>query len=217
MDDEIKENIGSWEVPAVFPEPLWRGHYPGDLTALQEKTLEFLNNSEKLNTALEGGRGASSSSEHEMPHMWRESADFYAWLARPMEEIWTEWGFPKMPPRRISKSWANFHPPGAWTKEHTHNRTDQVAVLYLQAPMDCGHLQIMNPLFYHWENSPRGPRCSWVDVPIETGDVVIFPGWMLHRSGVNKSDEDRITININILASPDLIPIPEAHPVPGQS
>ena len=95
MDDEIKENIGSWEVPAVFPEPLWRGHYPGDLTALQEKTLEFLNNSEKLNTALEGGRGASSSSEHEMPHMWRESADFYAWLARPMKKFGPSGAFQK--------------------------------------------------------------------------------------------------------------------------
>ena len=39
------------------------------------------------------------------------------------------------------------------------------------------------------------------EVPFKTGDVVIFPGWLLHRTEKNNSDKLRITINTNIQAS----------------
>ena len=37
---------------------------------------------------------------------------------------------------------------------------------------------------------------------VKTGDVVIFPGWMLHRTGKNLNDDPRITINTNVIAFP---------------
>jgi len=216
--EKVVDNVSSWVTADVFPDPLWRGHYSGDLSQLQKKTREFLEHSDELNIGLERDGGLSSSSAREQPHGWVEALDFLNWLRHASEAIWEAWSYNNSEQRQIFRSWANIHPPGGWTDEHTHGRTDQVAVLYLEAPADSGNLQVMNPLFYHWEGTPRAAGSnSWKDVPIQTGDVVIFPGWMLHRSGVNKSDEDRITININILASPDLIPIPEAHPVPGQS
>ena len=46
--DEIK----SWKSADIFAHPIWIGHYPGDLKELQRKTLEFLKNSEQLNSGL---------------------------------------------------------------------------------------------------------------------------------------------------------------------
>ena len=88
-----KDPMESWKTADVFPDPLWRGHYPGDLTALQEKTIEFLKNSVKLNAGLERGGGASSSSEDEMPPVWPEAVDFYKWCQPPSHEIWCHWNY----------------------------------------------------------------------------------------------------------------------------
>ena len=203
IEDDWKDDFSSWVTADIFPDPLWRGHYPGDLTELTEKTKEFLKHNDELNTGLERDGGVSSSSATEQPHSWIESLDFYNWLRRPTEEIWHAGSYKDVGQRQIARSWANFHPPGAWTDEHTHGPTDQVAVLYLDAPANSGNLQVLNPLFYHWEGTPRiSGSNSWRDVPIQTGDVIVFPGWMMHRTGKNESDSDRLTINTNIKANP---------------
>jgi hypothetical protein len=203
IEDDWKDDFSSWVTADIFPDPLWRGHYPGDLTELTEKTKEFLKHNDELNTGLERDGGVSSSSATEQPHSWIESLDFYNWLRRPTEEIWHAWSYKDVDQRQIARSWANFHPPRAWTDEHTHGPTDQVAVLYLDAPANSGNLQVLNPLFYHWEGTPRiSGSNGWRDVPIQTGDVIVFPGWMMHRTGKNESDSDRLTINTNIKANP---------------
>lgn len=197
-----KDPMESWKTADVFPDPLWRGHYPGDLTALQEKTIEFLKNSVKLNAGLERGGGASSSSEDEMPHVWPEAVDFYKWCQPPSHEIWCHWNYKNPEKRQIDRSWANYHVKGAWTDEHTHGETDQVIVLYLDAPPNSGNLEVHNPLFYHWEGTKRiSGSNTWTKVPVKTGDVIIFPGWLLHRTEKNATDSPRITINTNITTS----------------
>ena len=42
IEDDWKDDFSSWVTADIFPDPLWRGHYPGDLTELTEKTKEFL-------------------------------------------------------------------------------------------------------------------------------------------------------------------------------
>jgi hypothetical protein len=197
------ETVASWVTADIFPDPLWRGHYPGDLTELRKKTYDFLKNSDKLNAGLERDGGASSSSDPEMPHMWTEAHEFFQWANEDSLQIWNYWGYKHPEQRQIARSWANYHPKEAWTDEHTHGDTDQVMVLYLDVPKDSGDLEIHNPLFYHWEGSKRMSGTNgWRNLKVKTGDVVIFPGWMLHRTGKNFNDDPRVTINTNIIASP---------------
>jgi len=93
IEDDWKDDFSSWVTADIFPDPLWRGHYPGDLTELTEKTKEFLKHNDELNTGLERDGGVSSSSATEQPHSWIESLDFYNWLRRPTEEIWHAWSY----------------------------------------------------------------------------------------------------------------------------
>ena len=197
------DDIESWRTADIFANPLWIGEYPGNLEQLQQKTLEFLNVSQELNAGLERDGGASSSSATEMPHTWLEAQDFYEWAKLPSHEIWEHWGYTDSHIRGIERSWANYHPKGAWTDIHTHGRTDQVMVLYLDVPKDSGNLEIENPLFYHWENTRRKAGYNgWRPIEVKTGDVVIFPGWIRHRTGKNNNDKPRITINTNICVNP---------------
>ena len=207
------QSMESWVTADVFPDPLWRGHYPGDLTELQKKTHDFLKNSDQLNAGLERDGGASSSSDPEMPHMWQESQDFYKWCVGPSIEIWNHWGYKDPQHIQIERSWANYHPKGGWTDEHTHGAVDQVIVLYLDVPKDSGNLEVHNPLFYHWEGTQRGSGTNgWRQLPVTTGDVIIFPGWLLHRTGKNFNDNARLTINTNLMSAP--YPITPKNPKP---
>jgi hypothetical protein len=197
----VEDNLmSSWSSPAIFPFPIWKGYYPGDLTELRKKTYDFLENSENLNAGLERDGGASSSSDPDEPHKWTESHDFYKWAQGPSAEIWKHWCYIPADDRKVASSWANFHPKGAWTDTHTHGVADQVIVLYLDVPEDSGDLEIHNPLFYHWEGTKRiAGSNGWRPINVKTGDVIIFPGWVMHRTGKNFNDDPRVTINTNIM------------------
>jgi len=38
-------------------------------------------------------------------------------------------------------------------------------------------------------------------IPPVTGDLLIFPSWLLHRVNMSQSDEDRISIALNSRAA----------------
>jgi hypothetical protein len=68
-------------------------------------------------------------------------------------------------------------------------------IFYLNKPKDTASLQVQNPMMYHWNNNTKTQ--FWKDIPSTTGDVIVIPGWMLHRVDINESEEERISITIN--------------------
>ena len=53
-------------------------------------------------------------------------------------------------------------------------------------------------MVFHWGNTPQGENfITWKDISAETNEVVIIPGWMLHRVDINESKEERLSITIN--------------------
>jgi hypothetical protein len=183
----------------LFESVIWKGHYDGDLSGLRDHALRVLTTSKKLNTGLERDGGLSSSSDPNAPHSWAECKDFINWLIPPSTEIWDNWHLRKDRARHIGSSWVNIHPKGAWTDEHQHGSASMVIVLYINQPEGGGNLEIFDPLFYNWSGTPaRISGVAWREIPVQTGDVVIFPGWVLHRTQKNASDENRIVASFNL-------------------
>jgi uncharacterized protein (TIGR02466 family) len=181
----------------IFPEPIWIGHYDGDLSLVKSRALKLFNASNKLNAGLERAGGQSSSSDPDMPHTWPEITDFLDWCDDLTAIVWQDWHYPKAD-RMVINSWANIHPKGAWTDEHTHNAAGQVIVLYVEQPENGGNLEIFNPMFYNWESTLRESGHSWKELEVKTGDVVVFPGWVLHRTQPNQTDDTRIVMSFNV-------------------
>ena len=181
----------------LFEHLIWRGHYDGDLTSLKERIEILFDTSNKLNTGLERDGGVSSSSDPNAPHTWREIGPFLNWLIEPSSQIWQHWQFPEAA-LRVKASWANCHPTGAWTDEHQHRSVPMVVVLYVDQPECGGNLEIADPMFYHWNYSEKSTDNTWREVPIQSGDVLIFPGWINHRTQKNASYNNRYVISFNI-------------------
>ena len=184
----------------IFPSAIWKGHFTGYLTKLEQRSLNFLKDPKTNISALMEG-GISSGPDLEPPHEWEEAKEFMNWTADFCNKVWIDWNYLNMPWEQIEQtSWVNLFPQNGYAGEHSHCRDCLVIVLYIKKAVGTigGNLEINNPLFYHWEGSPRADGHYWEEIEVEAGDVVIIPGWMLHRTTPNKSSEDRVTMSVNL-------------------
>ena len=86
----------------------------------------------------------------------------------------------------IGNSWVNVHYSGGKTIEHNHPNVDIIAAAYLHMPENGGY-------FEYEEN------LKWKEIPTTSGDVIIFPGTLNHRTQINKSLEDRWVLTTNLI------------------
>lgn len=82
--------------------------------------------------------------------------------------------------------WFNRMQPGDVTSRHTHDEDDELAsaVYYLKAPADSGDLVL---------HAPEGAVC----VSPRAGRLVLFPPWLAHEVGPNRSGEVRLSVGMN--------------------
>ena len=123
--------------------------------------------------------------------------DLFVFLQPRLQEIWTHWGYSNKITKPV-RSWVNVHKKTGKTMEHYHNQCPMVVSCYLKAPKKSGNFEYRDPLEYHRWGSPGEPQISlWREVEVETNDIIVFPGWVKHRTQVNQSDEDRVCLTIN--------------------
>ena len=107
---------------------------------------------------------------------------------------------------KIRHSWITKHRPGNWNRPHTHTTSAFTSCVYLQTAENCGNLTIKKDpnylnLFpsaldfdYHTTNNIN---CKEYSVTPEDNLIVFFPSHLNHYTGINKSNTDRYTINID--------------------
>ena len=74
--------------------------------------------------------------------------------------------------------------------------------------VDKGELELKTPIIPHTytiSNEMVGNFNAFTGhamvIPPVTGDLLIFPSWLLHRVNISQSDEDRISIAMNSRAA----------------
>ena len=94
-------------------------------------------------------------------------------------------------PKLRSDFWINDMGPGAITTEHNHDEDDELlsAVYYIQAPQDAGDLVIVEP---H----------SRTLIAPQAGMMVFFAPSIMHSVGLNRSQQQRISIGMNFGPAP---------------
>ena len=99
-------------------------------------------------------------------------------------------------------SWANSHQAGDYTKEHSHSagsRQAHVGSVYYIDKQQGGDLEFANPLDYVHRLTPRGGEIGDMliseSVETETGDFILFPGWLRHRTQPTPTPRKAISIN----------------------
>ena len=133
------------------------------------------------------------------PHNQECMKTFHEWLGPRLNWVWGQFGYFGAE-SEISQSWFNRHIKGGQTKEHTHNCIEMVVASYLQNDGEGqGNIEIKDPLEYHKTGYPYDAEKEiWKEVKCPTGTVLIFPGWLNHRSQVNNVGGERMVMTYNI-------------------
>ncbi len=107
---------------------------------------------------------------------------------------------PRLEPK-IDQSWSNIHYNKSVTLEHSHSLYPMVATLYVKAEKNSGDLILINPMEYGLTHIPYGvpiENKTETSIKISTGDLVLFPGWVRHKTMENLSGQPRIVMSFNI-------------------
>lgn len=183
----------------IFPALVWKCKYPFDWPVLKTK-LDTIFELVATNSNLEVGNAISTVSlpPHLQPHMWEELRHFQQWLGTQIDYLRVVNKF-TIHHSEVIHSWANKHGPDGQTLEHSHSHTTFVVSCYLRCPINSGNIEFKDPLEYHKSSWPIIPEESlYAEVPVETNDVLIFPGWIKHRVQPNLSADDRYVLTFNI-------------------
>ena len=154
-------------------------------------------------TDLELGDARSSVYNKTRAHTIKEFNNFYDWLRPIANHICiNEWGMSNTFKFDVSNSWVNVHNKTGITTEHHHSAVTIVAAAYLQLPENGGFIQFRDPMEYQKGFSPlHDPdnNVSWKTIEAKTGDVILFPGWLRHRTQPNNSNEERWVLTSNMI------------------
>tara|TARA_R110000803_G_scaffold78047_1_gene143041 strand:- start:41 stop:649 length:609 start_codon:yes stop_codon:yes gene_type:complete len=104
----------------------------------------------------------------------------------------------------IINSWAAQSAPGERHGSHFHPNSIVSGVLYLQCEKDAGdiifrHKSSLRKDFnfaYTYQDYNIFNSDTW-KYTVNTGDILIFPGWVEHSVEENKSSKDRIVLGFN--------------------
>ncbi len=184
-------------------EPLIiKAHYDFDWKTLKPVCQKMINNTEHQ-VRIENENGKSSVyNRKDQPHMNTAFKSFYNWLNPIVEHIIkNEWGYEPNFEYRITNSWVNVHTKNGVTLEHHHGPAIAVVATYLQIPENSGYIEYKDPLEY-----PKAMNMhydldgwAWKKVKAVTGDVLIFPGWIRHRTEHSNTNDERWVLTTNIM------------------
>jgi uncharacterized protein (TIGR02466 family) len=174
---------------------------------LKVKCDESLNysNDHSDKVLLESGDAVSTVMHNinGQPHTWVENKRFVEFLNANLPNIQKEFKLINNS-LTIANSWMNRHSMGGETLEHSHPGIDLVVSSYLYCPPNSGNLVIRDPLEYHrWSSYHdaslhKDHAYPWIEIPVKTNDVLIFPGWLVHKTEKNSTNIDRYVMTTNL-------------------
>ena len=177
-------------------------HYDGfdwkELKPICEKMINQAPNPAELEN--ENGKSSVYNRDNQ-PHNHPAFKEFYNWLNPIVEHIiYNEWNCIDYFKYKTSASWVNVHKNGGATFEHDHGSTTIVTATYLDIPNGSGFIEYKDPLEYIKGFLPK--KCNnWKEIQAKTGDTLLFPGWIRHRTQPNNLLKDRWVLTTNFIGN----------------
>jgi uncharacterized protein (TIGR02466 family) len=179
---------------------LFKLHYEFDWEAIKPICDELLND-ENNKTIPILKNGLSSFTNKVQPHTHPAFFNFYSWLVPIVRNIALQGlGYAFTDKLDISNSWLNLQNKGGHTIEHNHANCFIGTSTYLNIPENSGYfeckdpLELLNSSGYHNSSNWR-----WKEIKTISGDILVFPSWLIHRTQENNTDEGRYVLTTNFI------------------
>lgn len=113
----------------------------------------------------------------------------------------------RLPPRplEIERAWINVFRPGAQEAQHSHDGSLFSCSYYVDAPQGCGNIVFPDPIgerrsYREFTKTAADNFLTLREMTFEPqpGRLVMFESWVPHSVHCNKSDQDRISLAMNL-------------------
>ena len=124
---------------------------------------------------------------------------FFQQISPAVTDFFLQLGFNKS--WNFANSWANVYPQDSFVPAHNHGTAHWSGVYYAKAYDNCGDLILTDPKEYALSNEPE--HTKWrgrndMRMHVESGTLIIFPGYLKHQTMPNLSNHNRKVISFNI-------------------
>jgi uncharacterized protein (TIGR02466 family) len=134
----------------------------------------------------------------------QELAELFAEVGKRLDEVHRAFEFNPSTRQVITEAWININQKGHFNYSHDHPGSLFSAVYYVKGGADKGELELKTPIAAHTYTISGEMVGSFnaftghaMVIPPVTGDLLIFPSWLLHRVNMSQSEEERISIAFN--------------------
>jgi len=197
-------------IELIHPIKIYKTKYTGDLAHLQQVIIPKLNevfNQTKLNNQYSmRNNGLCSYNVVRDLFKWNDMQPYVEFLDQHLNIYWKELGYTSQRKPNIVEMWANVYEKNSFIDTHNHSPITITASFYLQKSINSGNIAFEHPLDTILKHQPISfdnieSYGSMFDkeVIVEEGDVIMFPGWLKHKTTPNLDNSDKIVIGANIL------------------
>lgn len=154
-----------------------------------------------VNVQLEKNGGISTYSTNNKLHNLKEFQQLNDLVLHHVKLYWKILDINSGLYPEIDECWSNRHLEGSYTDVHSHAMHPIVVSFYLEAPEDSGNIVFINPMEYAITHTPYNlPVQNKIEtsVYVRSKDMVLFPGWLRHKTETSKTNKQRIVITYNI-------------------
>lgn len=194
------------QILSLFPTKVYRDFYSkvGELKAhLFPKLAKVFEETKDCNNVFmrEGTLCSYNSNSYLHTEFPEETQEVVKYVEQCARDYWQQCGYYKGLEPFVFQMWANITPKGGYVDSHLHGNMPFTAVLYVDASPEQGNLFIENPMEMVLMNQPIGPDIQYPlgeEIPVNSGDLVMFPGYIRHSVRPNTTDRPRLILAFNL-------------------
>lgn len=197
----------------IFPVQIYETEFPEyekiqasltkEITDLFNANLELYANHRLFNNAysLEG----TEEGQHRDLHKILKHQEVVDFIRHHVREYWKALGYTRFHQADIVHMWSNLTPKGGNIIHHNHSPFEIAGSFYVDASPEQGCLALVDPNelirgrlpYYENEESKQGRYYFDHIVEPKPGKLVLFPGWLYHKTQKNTVDRPRIVLGLN--------------------
>jgi uncharacterized protein (TIGR02466 family) len=138
-------------------------------------------------------------------HKVLEYPELMSWIQEHVQRYWTALQYSKFVKPEIMHMWANLTPAGGNIIQHNHSPFEIAGSFYVDADPTRGSLVLVDPNemirgrlpYYDSHESKQGRYFFDHIVEPRPGKLVLFPGWLYHKTQKNARDNARVVLGLN--------------------
>lgn len=193
----------------LFPTLVHKSVYTGNLAALQSSVIPYLDevfeDAKNNNQVSMRNGGICSVNTCNKLQEKIDIEDLIDFVSDSVKQYWKELNYIDASVK-VHHSWANIYPPGSYIDNHNHSPAPLTASFYLKKPEDSGNIVFENPIstllryqpYKGLSDSENYASAFDTVVEVNEGELVIFPGWLMHKTEINNAQDNRIIIGFDI-------------------